>query len=77
MISKEEFNKIKLKTDTESIIKKYKFSFFTQGKSYNKTKSPIKTDFKQFEEKLKDVIIMNTSFESVIKKYDSKKHFFI
>lgn len=75
-ITKEEFNKIKQKNDPESIIKKYKFSFLTLGKSLDKNKPLIKTDFKQFEEKLKGVIISNTSFENVIKKYDSKKTFF-
>jgi DNA adenine methylase len=74
-ISKKEFEKIKHKKDPISIILKFKYSFFGNGKYYANYR-PIKTDYKQFEEKLKGVIILNLSFEKFIKKYDSKKTFF-
>ena len=76
--TKEEFYKNKEKQDPESLIRKYKYSFFGAGKTYSPSKStlPIKTDFSQFQDKLKDVVILNQSFEKVIKKYDSPKTFF-
>jgi DNA adenine methylase len=76
--TREDFYKSKIKQDPESLIRKYKFSFFSTGKTFNNSKinTFIKTDFSQFEDKLKGVVILNQSFEKVIKKYDSPQTFF-
>jgi DNA adenine methylase len=74
----EDFHKNKEKQDPESLIRKYRYSFLSNGRTYSPIKSTlfIKTDFSQFEDKLKGVVILNQSFEKVIKKYDSPKTFF-
>jgi site-specific DNA-adenine methylase len=36
----------------------------------------IKTDFTPYKERLKNTIILNNSFEKVIKKFDSENTFF-
>ena len=76
--TREDFYKNKENKDPESLIRKYKYSFFGNGRTYNNSKGDdyIKTDFSQFEDKLKGVVILNQSFEKVIKKYDSPKTFF-
>jgi len=75
--NKEEFKKLIIKQDVENLIRKNKFSFFGIGKTYSILKNKrIKTNYAQFEDKLKDVIILNQSFEKVIDKYDSKETFF-
>jgi DNA adenine methylase len=73
-VSREEFQKIKNKTDAKSIIEKLKTSFFSTGRSWNPTDN--KTDFLQFGEKLKNTTILNQSFEKVIKNYDAPDTFF-
>lgn len=74
----EDFYKNKENRDAESIIRNYKYSFFSGGRTYSKSKSNdfIKTDYAQFQDKLKGVVILNQSFEKVIKKYDNPKTFF-
>lgn len=69
-IDKNYFNDIKNKFDPISSIIKFKNSYLTNKKTFRNEDRLIKTDFRHFEDKLKDVIILNESFEKVIKKYD-------
>lgn len=81
-VSKEEWLKLNESEDPADILTSMKWSFMNMKKNYglpntsNGIPSPIKTNFLQFQDRLKDVIILNTSFENVIKKYDSPKTFF-
>lgn len=75
LMSKEYWTTLKGKTDASSIIERLKGSFFGMGRSYNKNLHPIKTDYTKFIEPLRDVIILNQSFEAVIKKHDGKDTF--
>ena len=75
-ISKEEFKELLKKKDPISLIEVNKKSFFSMGKTYSPSKTLIKTDFTNFADKLKDVIILNEPFEKIIKNFDSKETFF-
>lgn len=77
-ISRQHFDSIKNKKDVLSTLEKIKMSFFNQGKSFNNSKEgdKIMTDFKPYGERLKNTIILNETFEKVIKQYDSTETFF-
>ena len=76
--SKTYFDKIKDKTDALSTLEKIKMSFFSNGRTFNTTKEgdTIKTDFTKYKDRLKDTVILNQDFSTVIKKYDSPNTFF-
>ena len=57
--TKKYFDKIKNKTDGLSILESFKWSYATKGKSYNEKRKDIKTDYKPYGERLKNVIIKN------------------
>ena len=69
--TKKYFDKIKNKTDGLSILESFKWSYAGNGQSYNENRKDIKTDYKPYGERLKNVIIKNESFEKVVKEYDS------
>lgn len=76
-LTKEEFDKIKSKTDVLSLIAKYKNSFFGLGRSHSyKSGNCITTNYEKIGAKLKNATIKNTSFEKLIPKYDSPTTFF-
>jgi DNA adenine methylase len=74
-LTREEFDKKKNLLDPVSIIDTYKHSFFTMGTFYNDS-YPNGTDYTKMTKRLKDVTILNESFEKVIKKYDGERTFF-
>jgi DNA adenine methylase len=75
--SQTEFDKAKNKNDVLSLIYKYKASFLTQGKCFNKLERiGMKIDFTPFQERLKGVTILNKDFSDVIKEYDNSTAFF-
>lgn len=76
--SKEQFFANKDKLNAVAIIDTIKHSFFSMGKSYNKGEKnkTNKTDYEPISERLKNVTILNMSFEKVIKKYDTPRTFF-
>jgi DNA adenine methylase len=76
--SKTEFDKAKTKTDSASVMYKYKTSFFRQGRNYDKAVDgkKIAMDFTQFKNRLNGVIILNKDFSDVINEYDSPTTFF-
>ena len=56
-----------------------KWSFMGRNTHYRNThysRRQIKTDYLPYQDRLKSVVILNTSFENVIKKYDSPRTFF-
>jgi len=83
-LTKEEFMKIKTKTDASSLITKYKNSFYGMGKSHNVKNTMLgegradgfTTNYEKIGDKLKNATITNTSFEKLIPKYDSPTTFF-
>lgn len=81
-LTKEEFMKIKTKTDASSLITKYKNSFYGMGKSHNVKNlgegraDGFTTNYEKIGDKLKNATITNTSFEKLIPKYDSPTTFF-
>jgi len=75
--SQAEFDKAKNNKDILSVIYKYKASFLTQGKCFNKLeRNGMKIDFTPFQERLKGVTILNKDFCNIIKEYDSPTTFF-
>jgi DNA adenine methylase len=74
-LDKEYFNQIKDKKDVLSLIEKYKITFFSQGLFYG-NKIAIKTNFLPYYEHLKNVIILNKSYEKLIEDFDSPETFF-
>lgn len=70
-----QFEKNKDKNDPLSKLENLKSSFFNRGKSFIERK-PSKTNYAVYQDRLRDVIIKNKSFEKIIKKYDSKDSFF-
>jgi len=72
--SKERFFANRDKLNAVAIIDTIKHSFFGVGKSYNVGKNM--TNYEPISERLKDVTILNQSFEKVIKKYDTPRTFF-
>ena len=81
-LTKDEFIKIKSKTDASSLITKYKNSFYGMGKSHNVKNleggraDGFTTNYEKIGEKLQNATITNTSFEKLIPKYDSSTTFF-
>jgi len=86
-LTKEEFTKIKTKTDASSLITKYKNSFYGMGKSHNVKRRDTRsergqdsggftTNYEKIGDKLQNATITNTSFEKLIPKYDSPTTFF-
>lgn len=76
-LTKDEFDKIKEKTDVLNLITKYKNSFFAKGRSHSyNPRIGFTTDFEKIGNKLKNATIKNTSFEKLIPKYDSPTTFF-
>lgn len=80
-IDKKYFDSIKNKNDVLSILEKIVTSFFAKGKSFNNVSNgsdthKIKKNFKQYGPRLKKTIILNKSFEEIIKIYDSNETFF-
>jgi len=78
--TKKDFEKIKEfepKTDFDKFIKTFlisRLSYFARGKTFGKPR--INSTFEGYQERLKDVIILNEDYKKVIKKYDSKNTFF-
>lgn len=70
-ITRKYFDKIKTKNDGLSILETIKFSFMNDLKDYGRLDRVVKTDYKPYGERLKNVIIKNESFEKVVKEYDS------
>lgn len=52
----------------------YKLSYFGRGNTFGKPR--INTKFPEYKERLKDTVILNEDYKSVIKKYDSPTTFF-
>jgi DNA adenine methylase len=80
-IDKDYFDSIKHKNDALSTLEKIKTSFFGQNRSFSYRDKEakthfVKTDFTPYKERLKNTIILNESFEKVIKAYDSDRTFF-
>lgn len=77
-ISRKHFDKIKNKNDALSTLEKFKMSFFSNARTFNPTKEGklIKTDFSKYKDRLKNTVILNQNFATVIKKYDSPNTFF-
>jgi len=73
--SKERFFANRDKLNAVAIIDTIKHSFFGKGTSYNVGKKNM-TNYEPISERLKDVTILNQSFEKVIKKYDTPRTFF-
>jgi DNA adenine methylase len=59
-----------------SKLERVRSSFMSNTRSFNPNLHAIKTDFTIFAPPLKDTIILNRSFESVIEEYDSPDTFF-
>jgi len=58
------------------LLLRYKLSFSARGKSFGK-KDPIKSNYKNtYNDRLKNIIILNKSFEKVVKEYDSPNTLF-
>jgi DNA adenine methylase len=75
--SKIKFEESKKKNDVLNVIYKYKASFLSQGKKYNKLeRNGMKIDFTPFQERLKGVVILNKNYDNVINEYDSPTTFF-
>lgn len=75
--TKEEFDELLVKTDVCSLIRKYKYSFLTQGKAFDKTKKyKINTNFVSIGEKLKNAVISNGHFATQIHMFDTPDTFF-
>ena len=72
------FDKIKNKTDALSLLEKIKLSFFSNSRTFNTSVEgkPLLTDFTKYKDRLKDTVILNQDFATVIKKYDSPNTFF-
>lgn len=74
-LTKDEFNDNKKKpNDFLSILERYKFSFYSNGHSYNNRKSD--TDFSVYQDRLKDVIIRNQDYKTIIDEFDNPDAFF-
>lgn len=77
-VSRENFEKVKNKTDAMSLLQKCKMSFFGGCTSLNTARvgDSIKTDFTIYGDRLKNTTILNKDFRKIIKQYDSPKTFF-
>lgn len=85
-LTKEEFNQIKMNTDVLSLIALAKNSFYGLCKSYSPRKLDNRkgrkpnagptTNYENIGQKLKNSIILNTSFEKLIQEYDNAGTFF-
>ena len=56
-------------------LKLYKTSFFGKSKQYG-SRGYIKSNYSEYKDRLKNVIILNKDYKEVIKKYDSPDTFF-
>jgi DNA adenine methylase len=74
-VTKSEWLKLNKSNDPADIITSIKWSFMGMNR-YWSGHHQIKTDYLQYQERLHGVTILNKSFETVIKKYDSPKTFF-
>jgi DNA adenine methylase len=71
-LSREGFERLKKKGKKRSAEEEVRFiknSFFALGKSYDTTSHDIKTNYSKHHEELKDVIITNEDFSTVINRY--------
>lgn len=75
-VTKPEWLKLHESTDPANIITSIKWSFMGRNTHYSGTNQPIKTDYLPYQDRLKSVVILNTSYEHVIQKYDSPRTFF-
>lgn len=78
-ISREYFNHIKGSNTPVHLVERFKTSFLADGDHYSKTAfiRPIRTDYsKFFQDRLKDVVLINEDFKKVVKNYDSPRTFF-
>lgn len=79
--NKEKFNEIKNsnpKSQYDKFIKNlilHKTSFFGLGRAYGARKY-IKSNYKKYKDRLKNVKILNEDYKDIIKKYDSPNTFF-
>lgn len=78
---KDEYKELLEKNDAVSLIKIYKQSFLGRKGAYMRpdargARSIIKTNYIKIGNRLKDVQILNKSFKSIIKKFDSPETFF-
>lgn len=74
-LTKEQFERLKTKTDPVSLLEKYKYSFLSTGKTFDQKKKS-KTNFSVYQPRLKNVKIFNKDFKTIIKQYDSPDTFF-
>jgi len=81
--NKDKFELIKnsdAKTPYDKFIKKLilnKVSFFGNNRNYNPSRNSVSTKYKNdYNERLKDVSILNKDYKDIIKKYDSPNTFF-
>ncbi len=83
-LTKDEFYDNKKKpNDFLSILERYKFSFYANGRSYVYRSScgvgrreGCHTDFSLYQDRLKDVIVRNQDYKSIIDEFDSPDTFF-
>lgn len=90
-LTKEEFIDIRNKTDTVSLLEKYKHSFMAKGEFYQDRMKNIgkvdkngrpcyrkkcTTDFSVYKPRLEGVIIKNEDYKDIIKEYDDENAFF-
>lgn len=75
IVTKDDWTILKDSDDLADIITTKKYSYNSASKAYTKRK-PIKTNYLGYQDRLTNVTILNTSFETVIKEYDSPTTFF-
>ena len=75
-VTKSEWLKLHESNDPADIITSIKWSFMGRNTHFSESNSKIKTDYLPYQDRLKSVVILNTSYEHVIQKYDSPRTFF-
>ena len=79
LITKEEYYRDRTSKIPVKILEGFKTGFFAdRRRGYNPSKNGkgCKTDYRPYESRLKNTIILNEGFDKVIKEYDSEKTFF-
>ena len=74
-VTKPEWLKLHESNDPADILTSIKWSFMGRNKYYSHS-HVIKTDYLSYQDRLKSVVILNTSYNNVIQKYDSSRSFF-